>query len=92
MVLILFTQKASISQLNFTKKELSLRFPRWLDLKSVSVCVASNHVHLPLPPSRFQGVAPLASWRVAKAIIVTLIHPRLIDVDPMRRLGASDLG
>ena len=53
--------------------------------------VPGNHVHPPLPPSRLQVIAPLASRRVAKAIMVSLIHSRLIDVDPMRRLGVKDL-
>lgn len=54
--------------------------------------VASDQVHAPLPPSRFQGMAPLAGWRVAKPMIVAFIYPRLIEVDPMGRLEVRDLG
>lgn len=53
--------------------------------------IPGDHVDSPTASPGFKVIAPLACRGIAVSIGIALIHSRLIDVDPMRRLGVRYL-
>ena len=53
--------------------------------------IPGDQVYSPTASPEFKVIAPLTCQSIAVSVGITLIYPRLIDIDPMRRLGVRYL-